>query len=134
MEWRGLLIMGFDEDVDGLLQRHDRVEDAAFQAAFGELGEEALDSIQPGAGRRDEMKRPAGMARQPCPNLVRLVGGIVVEDDVDDLAGRDLALDGIEKADEFLVAVLLSAFADHRAFENVERGEQRGVSCAYNRG
>ena len=41
--------MGLDEDVDGLLQRHDRVEDPAFQASFGELGEEALDGIQPGA-------------------------------------------------------------------------------------
>jgi len=95
------------------------VEDAAFQSAFGELGEEAFDGIQPGAGRRDKMERPAGMARQPCPNLVMLVGGIVVEDDVDHLAGRDLALNGVEKADELLVTVLLSAFADHRAFEDV---------------
>ena len=30
-----------------------------------------------------------------------LVGGIVVEDDVDRLASRDLALDGIEKTNEF---------------------------------
>jgi hypothetical protein len=30
-----------------------------------------------------------------------LVGGIVVEDDVDELASRDLALDGIEKANKF---------------------------------
>jgi len=59
----GLLIMGLDEDVYGLLQRHDRVEDTAFQTALGELGEEALDGIQPGAGRRDEMKCPAGMTR-----------------------------------------------------------------------
>ena len=32
------------------------------------------------------------------------VGGVVVEDDMDQLASRDLALDGIEKADEFDVA------------------------------
>ena len=72
------------------------------------------------------MKRPAGMARQPCPNLVMLVGGIVIEDDVDHLAGRDLAFDGIEKTDELLVTVLLSAFADYLAFENVEGAEQLG--------
>ena len=42
LEWRGLLTMGFGEDVDGLLQRHHRVEDAASQATLGELGEEAL--------------------------------------------------------------------------------------------
>ena len=34
------------------------------------------------------------------------VGGVVVEDDMDQLASRDLALDGIEKADEFDVAVV----------------------------
>ncbi len=106
VEWCGLLIMVFDEDIDGLLQRPNRVEDAAFQAAFCELGEEPLDRLQPGAGRRDDMKRPAGMARQPCPNLVMLAGGIVVEDDVVHLAGRALAFNGIEKADELLVTVL----------------------------
>jgi hypothetical protein len=36
---------------------------------------------------------------------------------VDYLAGRDLALDGIEKADEFDVAVALHATANHGAVE-----------------
>ena len=47
-----------------------------------------------------------------------------------DLAGRDLALDGVEKADEFLVAVALHAAADDGAVEHVERGEQRGRAVA----
>jgi hypothetical protein len=42
------------------------------------------------------------------------VGGVVVEHRVDHLAGDDLALDGIEKTDEFEVAVALHAAADHR--------------------
>ena len=54
------------------------------------------------------------------------VGGVVVEDDMDQLASRDLALDGIEKADEFEVAVALHAAADHGAVEHAERGEQGG--------
>jgi hypothetical protein len=37
------------------------------------------------------------------------VGGIVVEHRVDRLAGWDLALNGVEKADEFAVAVVLHA-------------------------
>ena len=54
------------------------------------------------------------------------VGGIVVEDDMDQLARRDLALDGIEKADELAVAVALHAAANYRAVEHAEGGEQRG--------
>ena len=54
------------------------------------------------------------------------VGGVVVEDDMDQLASRDLALDGIEKADEFDVAVALHAAANYGAVEHAEGGEQRG--------
>jgi hypothetical protein len=46
------------------------------------------------------------------------VGGVVVEDDVDQLASRDLALDGIEKAGEFDVAVALHAAANYGAVEH----------------
>ena len=56
-----------------------------------------------------------------------LVSGIIVEDDVDHFAGRDLALDGIEKAQEFEVAVALHAAADDGAVEHAERGEQGGA-------
>ncbi len=45
---------------------------------------------------------------------------------MDYLAGRDLALDGMEKADEFDVAVALHAAADHGAVERAERGEEGG--------
>ena len=55
-----------------------------------------------------------------------LVGGVVVEDDVDDLAGRHLGLDRVEEADELLMAVALHVAADDGAIEDVERGEQGG--------
>jgi hypothetical protein len=51
------------------------------------------------------------------------MGGIVVEHRVDHLAGGDLALDRIEEADEFEMAVALHAAADYRAIEDAERGE-----------
>src|SRR5438132_5817084 len=71
-------------------------------------------------------KGPARMARQPGQHFGVFVRGVVVEHRVDHLAGGDLALDGIEKADEFAVAVALHAAADHRAVEHAERGEQGG--------
>jgi hypothetical protein len=70
------------------------------------------------------------MALEPGPDLGMLVGGVVVEDDMDHLAGRHRALDGVEKTEELLVAVALHALADHRAIEQVQRREQRGRPVA----
>ena len=70
------------------------------------------------------------MAVEPGAHLRVLVGGVVVEDDVDELAGWHLRLDGVEEADELLMAVALHAAADDRAVEHVEGGEQRGGAVA----
>jgi len=43
------IIVGFPEEaVDGGLEIDDRAVRAAFESAFGQLGEEALDSVEPG--------------------------------------------------------------------------------------
>lgn len=49
------------------------------------------------------------MPLQPCLDLGMLVGSVIVAGRVDRLAGRHLALDRIEKADEFLMPVVLHA-------------------------
>lgn len=46
------------------------------------------------------MEHPAGVSAQPFDDLGMLVGGVVVEDGVDGFAGRDLALDGVQEADD----------------------------------
>ena len=56
--------------------------------------------------------------------------GVVVDDGVDRLSGRDLRLDGVEEADELLMAVALHVAADDRAVEDVEGGEQRRRAVA----
>jgi hypothetical protein len=53
-------------------------------------------------------------------------GGVVVEDDVDRLVGRNLALDSVRKANEFDMAVALHAAADDSVVEHAEGGEQGG--------
>ncbi|TXM94973.1 hypothetical protein FV223_02570 [Methylobacterium sp. WL116] len=53
------------------------------------------------------------------------VGGDVIEDGVDHLAGRDGGLDAIEKPDEFAVSVALHAAAEHVTGSDVEGGKQR---------
>jgi hypothetical protein len=66
------------------------------------------------------------MAREPSPHGGMLVGGVVVEDRVECLAGGNLALDGVEEADELLMLVALHVAADHGSVERVHRGEQHG--------
>jgi len=71
------------EAVDGGLQVDDGMEDAMLERAACQLGEEALDGIEPRAGGGREMKGPARMADDPRADLVLLVRGVVVEDDMD---------------------------------------------------
>ena len=54
------------------------------------------------------MKDPAWVA-EPGFDLGMLVGGVIVENGVDQFAGRYGALDGVEEADEFLVGMALHA-------------------------
>ena len=42
------LVLLFDEPVDSGLQVDQRMKDAMFEATAGQLGEEALDRVQPG--------------------------------------------------------------------------------------
>ena len=51
------------------------------------------------------MERPARMVGDPFDDVGLFVGGIVVDDGVDDFSGRDGALDGVEEANEFLMAM-----------------------------
>ena len=48
------------------------------------------------------MEDEAGMAGEPAQHLGVRVAAVVVEDDVDDLAGRNRALDRVQEAQELL--------------------------------
>ena len=86
-----LLVVVGDEAIDGGLEIDDAFEDAALEAPLGEDGEETLDGVEPtGRGGR-EMEASARMTPQPFDHLGVLVSGVVVEDGVDRLAGRDSA-------------------------------------------
>ena len=91
-EWFWLLILIGDEAVDGGLEIDDAFEDAAFEAAFGQDGEEALDGIEPTRRGGREVKRPSRIAAQAVDHLGVYVGGVVVEDRADSLGVPDLTL------------------------------------------
>jgi hypothetical protein len=64
------------------------------------------------------------VAIEPGTNVGVFVSCIVVENDVDDLADRNLRLDVVEKSNEFLMTMTLHVAADDRAIEDVEGGKQ----------
>ena len=116
--------------VDGGLQVDDGMEAAASDALARERREEILDRVQPGAGGRREMEGPARMPREPRLDLWMLVSGVVVDHRLNQLAGRNVTLDGVEEADELVMPMTLHAASDHGAVEHVEGGEQRGGAVA----
>ena len=125
-EGLGVSVVGDEEAVDGCLKVGERSEDAAFETTPGEDGKEAFDGIEPrGRGGR-EVEGEACVAIEPRADLGMLMGGIIVENDMDGLTVGDLGVDGVEEADELLMAVALHVLADDGAIEDVERGKERG--------
>ena len=71
------------------------------------------------------MERPARMRGGPFADFRVLVGGVLVDDRMHDSAAWDPRLDGIEKAGELPMAMALRITADHRAVQDIQRGEER---------
>ena len=76
------------------------------------------------------MKHEARMTIEPGARLGVLMRPVIVEDDVDDPADRNLGLNGVQETDELLVPVTLHAAPNDVAVEHVERSEQGGGAVA----
>jgi hypothetical protein len=121
------IVVGFPEKaIDRGLEIDDRAKHAAFEAALGQLGEEALDGVEPGGRGRRVVEHKARMSAEPGSRLGMFVRAVIVEDHVNDLADRHLGLDGIQEPDELLMPVTLHAPPDHLSIEHVEGGKQGG--------
>ena len=68
------------------------------------------------------------MTRRPALNHRVFVGGIVVDDKVEQFVGGRLAIDETQELQPFLMAMTLHASGHHTAVERVESGKQRGGS------
>jgi hypothetical protein len=77
------------------------------QHRAGELGEEALDEIEPGTmlGCEGEFEAADRLFGKPSLGLLGDVGGMIVEDQLDRCMGRIGGIDKLEKFDEFAAAV-----------------------------
>ena len=118
-----MTVVILDVASDSVFQIGNRVEDAAPDAPSRDDGEKALDGVQPGGLGRREVKDLSGMISQPGVHLGALVGSVIVKDDMDDLACRNLPLHGVEELDEFLMAMPFHATAHHGSVQNIERSK-----------
>ena len=76
------------------------------------------------------MDMPARTPGEPVADRLRLVGRIVVHDDVELEIGRNVGLDVIQELPELSAAVAPVALSDDRPGGDVEGGEQRGRAIA----
>lgn len=109
---------------DGALELGDALEGAAANAVSGDLGEEALHHVEPGRRGRREVQMEARMRLEPALYGRCLVGGIVVDDQVEVETGRGPMIDQLEKAQELSMPVAWHAGPDHLAVQHVESSEQ----------
>src|ERR1700739_2691272 len=72
-----------------------------------ELGEEALDEIEPGAvrGREDEFEAADRLTGKPSLGLFGDMRGMIVQDQLDRCVGRVGGDEKLEKFDEFAAAM-----------------------------
>ena len=104
----------------------DVCEDAAYEPPPCQLGEEALNRVEPGGRGRGEVELKALVPPEPGTDLGMLVRGVIVDNQMHCPLGWGLAVDLVEEADELLMPVAAHALTDDLAVEHVERGEQGG--------
>ena len=99
-EGLGIGVVAVEIVVDRLLELGNAPEDAAPDAFGRDLGEEALDEIEPGRARRREVQLEAPMLGEPLLHLGRLVRSVVVEHQVDVEVLLQAPVDPLQEADE----------------------------------
>ena len=90
-----------------------------------EVGEEALDLVDPGATLGSEVQMEARVSQQPALDQRGLVGPVVVEDEMDLQFLRHVVVDRVEKLSKLDAAVASMMLGDDLAALDVERGEER---------
>src|SRR5437867_7008284 len=123
----GLRVAVRDVDViaNGALQFEGTAVRTPTKLPVRELGEEALDLIDPGRAFGREMDMKARASQQPALDQRRLVRAVVVEDEMNFQLLRDVEVDGVEELPKLDSAVTTVMLGDDLATLHVERGKQR---------
>jgi hypothetical protein len=86
--------------------------------------------VHPAGARGGEVQVEPRVLKQPLVDRGRLVGGVVVQHQVQFQAVGDGGVDQLEEPQELLVAVAPVRLGDDRAAGQVKRGEQAGRAVA----
>src|SRR5712664_3797237 len=112
LEGLWVLVSMLDPLVNRGLEFGDVVEGSSPDALASDFGEEPLDEVEPGTGCRREVQCEAFVSHQPALHGRRLVGGVVVEDQMQiEMCGR-LAGDCFQKRQELVCPMACQTFAD----------------------
>ena len=109
---------------NGVLELGDALEGPAANAVSGDLGEEALDHVEPGSRGRREVKVETRMGLEPALHGRGFMGGVVVNHEMKVETLWGLLIDQLEKAQELAMPMARQAGPDDLAVQHVERGEQ----------
>src|SRR5688572_5998121 len=105
-ERRATLVVRVDVRQDGGAQLRNARVRSAFQGFLSEQAKKALDEVEPRRVGRSEMKLHPRVAKQPSLHGRRLVGGQIVQHDMDVHRWRDARLNLAQKGDKVLRAML----------------------------
>jgi hypothetical protein len=125
-----ILVSMLNPFVDCGFEFRDVVENTSPYTLSGDFGEEPLDEVEPGAGRPCEVQDEAFVSCQPALHSRCLVGGVVVEDQMQIEMGGGLAIDRLEEGQELVCPMAGQTFADDFAGRDVERGKERRGAVA----
>src|SRR3979411_937966 len=92
---------------------------ASPELTIGEEGKEAFDLVEPGRTGRRQMHMPARSAYEPIADQRRLVGCVIVDDQVHVEIGRDGGLDLVEEFAELDGAMARGELDAHPAGNEV---------------
>ncbi len=124
-----ILDTGHDALLELLLGRYpDMAQDRA-----GELGEVALNEVEPGAvlWREGELEAAILSSGEPSSSLSRDVRGMIVEIQLDRGAGRIGSVEKLEEFDELSAAVAVSDQGMDLAAEQINPGQQAERAMAF---
>ena len=114
-----ILVSMLNPFVDCGFEFRDVVENASPYTLSGDFGEEPLDEVDPGAGRRRKVQDEAFVSCQPALHGRCLVSGVVVEDQMQIEMGGGLAINFLEEGQELVCPMAGQTFADDFAGRDV---------------
>jgi len=117
--------------VDGLNQFRHTAKHSAAEALGGEFPEEAFHQIEPRATRRREMHMKAGVPYEPLLHRGVLMGGIVIDDEMERFVRGRLSINEPQEFQPFRMAMARETGGDDGAFGHIQRGKQGGGAMAF---